>query len=434
MNPMKNATSSKILTPVIALLLAITLFSCKEKPVISLADRLATLPGAKITKIECDSGYKECYEIMIPQPIDHHQPEGLTFLQRIYLSHADSTQPMVLVTEGYDANRNYTTELARFFHGNQIIVEHRYFGKSVPDSMDWRYLDTWQAASDHHRIISLFKEVYPGKWIATGVSKGGQTTMYQRFYYPKDVDISVPYVAPLNFSIEDPRIYEFLKTTGTEECRARIRAFQDLLLDNRNLFYPTFLFEAKTRNLTFTRVGPEAAYEYCVLEYPFAFWQYGRYPCEAIPMDLSDTTEVFNHFNRVSFPFWFSDQGIKSLEPFFYQAMTEIGYYGYDLKTFEGRLKYVTDPTFRFSAPRGVDLTYHPEVMKKVDHFIKTRAHHFIFLYGETDTWSATAAQFEERKDMLRIVKKGGSHNTRIGNLPPDQKELVMTTLTRWLK
>ena len=32
--------------------------------------------------------------------------------------------------------------------------------------------------------------------LATGISKGGQATMFYRSYFPDDVDISVPYVAP----------------------------------------------------------------------------------------------------------------------------------------------------------------------------------------------------------------------------------------------
>ena len=78
------------------------------------------------------------------------------------------------------------------------------------------------AAADHHRIVEVLKLIYPGKWIGTGISKGGQTAMFHRYFYPEDVDISVPYVAPLNFSTEDQRFIHFLTLWVREDCRARI--------------------------------------------------------------------------------------------------------------------------------------------------------------------------------------------------------------------
>ena len=54
-----------------------------------------------------------------------------------------------------------------------------------------------------------------------GISKGGQTTIFHRYFYPADVDISVPYVAPLNLEYVDPRLDKFLNRvlirSGREE-------------------------------------------------------------------------------------------------------------------------------------------------------------------------------------------------------------------------
>ena len=69
--------------------------------------------------------------------------------------------------------------------------------------------------------------MYKGKWIATGISKGGQTTMFYRCFFPDDVDISVPYVAPLNRSVEDGRHEDFLQNkVSTKENRQRVLDFQ----------------------------------------------------------------------------------------------------------------------------------------------------------------------------------------------------------------
>ncbi|MDX2413813.1 MAG: hypothetical protein QNK33_01360, partial [Bacteroidales bacterium] len=131
-----------------------------------------------------------------------------------------------------------------------------------------------------------------------------------------------------------------------------------------------------------------------------------------------------------------SDSGIEGLEPFFYQALTEIGYYGYNFKKFGDLLKYVEDsdlPDFAFSAPQSVELQYDYELMKEVDKYVRD-ADNFLYIYGMQDTWSATAVQLSGKSNSLKILKKGGDHITRINNLPQDQKELVLNTLDEWLK
>lgn len=377
------------------LFLSLALVSCKTR-VITLEERLTTLDIESIDTLKADTSlFTEAYEIHLIQPVDHNNPEGPKFSQRVYLSYAGADRPVVVVTEGYTAGRNYKTELAEYLNSNQIIIEHRYFGKSVPEDPDWKYMNTFQSASDHHRIIELFKDVFRDKWITTGISKGGQTVMFHSYYYPDDADIRVPYVAPLNFGPEDPRIYNFLDTVGSDYCRERIYGIQKHILKNREVYYPMMVEKAEQEGMTFERVGgPERAFEYTVLEYDFAYWQWGRTPCEDIILE-GTPEEIFSQFFRISGIDYFSDKGIKRFEPFFYQALTEIGYYGYQFEKFGDLLLYVADsdkPDFSFSAPEGEELIYDYEFGKKVDEYVRD-ADNFIFIYGMQDTWSATGAE-----------------------------------------
>ena len=83
------------------------------------------------------------------------------------------------------------------FKTNMIEVEHRYFGESIPfmqddstitdETLNWDYMTARNEAADLHRVNQLFKKIYEGKWIATGISKGGQTAMLYRTFYPDDV-------------------------------------------------------------------------------------------------------------------------------------------------------------------------------------------------------------------------------------------------------
>ncbi len=414
-------------------LLYVLLFgSCKSR-ILSLQERLDTLPGSEVLALEGDSMFVASYKIILEQPLDHNDPQSATFPQKIYISHVDSTLPVVLVTEGYNARGNRPTEITRLLNCNQIIVEHRYFGESVPDSVDWQYLTIEQAANDHHRIVELFKRVYPGEWITTGISKGGQTVMYHSYFFPEDVDVRIPYVAPLNFSEEDTRIYEFLNTVGTEDCRQKIHDFQEIILKDRDIYFPMYSDYCSSNGLTFTRISEEEAYEYSVLEYSFSFWQWG-WNCDEIPGSDSSDSILFDHFSRVSGFDYFSDIGIATYEPFFYQALTEIGYYGYDFSEFEGLLQSVINPIFTFAAPQNTELVYNYDLMQDVDCYIRNTACNFIFIYGETDTWSATAAELTGATNSVKIVKPGGSHVTRIRNLPEEQKEMVISTLENWLE
>lgn len=413
---------------------AILTTGCSDKTM-TLEECLASLPADTLFRINADSSFSEAWEIRLRQPVDHRNPDGPQFTQQIFLYYAGADRPVVVETEGYGA-RGGRNELSSILHANLIRIEHRYFEESTPDSVDWKYLTTWQAATDHHRIIELFKPVFSGRWSTTGISKGGQTVMFHRYYYPDDVDVSVPYVAPLNFGPEDPRMEPFLENVGTAECRDRIFRFQKLALEKFDLLYPMFLEMADRRGWTFTRVGgPESAYEMTVLEYEFAFWQWGSVPCDSIPLEGTDE-KIFRHLAAVGDPRYFADQGLAYFEPFFYQAMTEIGYYGYDFDKFGDLIRHARNgekPEFLFSAPSGPEYVYDYEFGKKVSEFIKHDAENFIFLYGENDPWSATAADPGNNKKCIKIVNKGGAHGTRISILPEEQKELVMKKLQEWM-
>jgi hypothetical protein len=400
---------------------------------ISVFDLLRQIPGAEVHEIAADSMFRTAWEVMLPQPLDHKHPWKGTFKQRLWISYRDSLSPVVMITEGYSAGRNYVSELARLTGANQIIVEHRYFGKSVPDTLDWRYLTIQQAAADHHHIFELFKKAWPGKWISTGISKGGQTTMYFKYFYPEDADICVPYVGPLNFAVVDPRIFTFLDTVGSDACRQRIRAFQMRLLRERKEFFPLFEERSREMGYTWTRCGGDsAAWEYAVMEFPFAFWQWGL-RCEEIPGTEATAEEMFAFMKKASIFNYFSDAGIRYFEPFFYQAMTQLGYYGYRPSLYRGQIRHVKDTTFRFAAPQHVRLKYDDRIMHEVDRFLQDKGDRFIYIYGGTDTWSATAVRLHGRANALQIFKPGGSHGTRINNLPPAQREAVIRKLQEWL-
>jgi hypothetical protein len=396
---------------------------------------LEQIEAKEIRLLKSESNYDSIVEFLFEQPLDHRNPGGTVFKQRIYLSHFDPDRPVVLVTEGYDANYYYTSELAAALRCNQVMVEHRYFGRSRPDSLQWEYLDTWQAASDYHRIIEAFKALYPGQWIATGISKGGQTVMYHSYYYPDDVDVRVPYVAPLNFGVEDKRIYAFLDQVGSTRDRRKVKQFQKTALKYQERYLPAFSEFSEKMGYTYEIAGGlEKAFEYCVLEYSFAFWQWGYVPAGKIPGRGARPMEFVEHMNRVAGFDYFSDEAILEQRPFFYQALTEMGYYGYDLREFEKYIRHVTNPVFTFTLPAEIEITFDSTLSADVERYLSREAERFIYIYGENDTWSATAVAGTGDTESKIFYKEGGSHRTRINNMPAEQKKEVFDTLNQYLR
>ena len=385
-----------------------------------------------IQKIDVDSNFTEAYEMNVLQPVDHNNPAGDKFKQRIYFAYKNDKAPVVFDTEGYDAERLFSMELTKILNANQIIVEHRYFGKSVPSNKQWKYLNIKQAAADHHAIVEIFKRILKGKWISTGISKGGQTTLFFKRFYPNDVDAAVPYVAPVNLAQEDPRIYMFLNSVGTEECRNKIKQFQRAFLTKREEILPLLLMDVEKNNIRLA-FDPEFTLEYMTLEYSFAFWQWGASKCDEIPSPDASAEELYNHMRKSNPIYFFTEQAIEDFGAFYVQAYNEIGYYGYDLSPFKDLLTEIKDGSNIMLVPKDAKIHYDCEVMQDINTWLQKHGDKILYIYGGNDTWSATSIQLTGECDAVKMVKKGGSHATRIKNFDGKQKEQIYSTLERWL-
>jgi hypothetical protein len=282
---------------VLSLVLCTALSNAQDE---SLLRRLKALPDVmEVIPMKTDTMFRTGYELRVREPLDHANPAGTSFLQSVYVAHVDEARPVLFETEGYSVRGGgRPRELASILRCNQVVVEHRFFGKSAPDSLEWRFLTTKQAADDHHHIATLLKTIYKGKWVSSGASKGGQTALFYRYYYPSDVDASVAYVAPVNLSQEDPRIIKFLRTVGTPQERDRIREFQFACLKRENEILPLMDSLAVRKELSFS-IGQAMAYEYSVLEFPCAFWQYGSVVSSIPPSDAPPDTMLY-YLDRVA--------------------------------------------------------------------------------------------------------------------------------------
>lgn len=408
----------------------------------ALMRQLCSLPNvSQVQRLDTDK-FQEKYVLKFRQFVDGDNADKGTFDERIFVGFKGYDRPTVLVTEGYFAHygerQNYTEELCEMFQANVVLCEYRYFGESVPVPTNWDYMTVDNSLRDYHRVRQTFGQLFTGKWISTGISKGGQTTMFYRATYPDDVDVSVSYVAPLNKAVEDGRHEKFLdKKVGTKEERKAILNAQQELMKRKPQLMPLFDDYCREKGYQFYLANADI-YDYCVLELPFALWQWGT-PVSSIPMEAASDSLWFGYLMETAEPDYFSYP--SKFMPFDVQAARELGYYGYSLKAIKkwasvkntkGYLKALMLP----DSLRHYD--FDPTLYRRTVKFLKQADPRHIFIYGEIDPWSASGVctwlDCKKKKNMRIYVQPRGSHRARIGNMPEDMKRDITDRLTEWLK
>lgn len=396
---------------------------------------LFELPDVIFKKIDTPKGFESAYQLKIKQPIDHKDESKGHFYQRVYLSHKGFDAPTALITNGYGRPSNRITEVAKLTGANQINVEHRYFLESCPDTLDYDYLNFEQVTADLHNITTLFKNLYDGKWISTGISKGGTTTIFYRYFYPDDVDVSIPYVAPVNHSAEDKRIYEFLDNIGTRQCRQYVYKYQVRMLEEQEEIKSYLKWFAKGQGLGFNYLNLDQAYEYAILEYPFSLWQWGT-DCNKVPGPSAPLDTIMQHFVDVVGLGFYSDASMKDFASHYYQSAEEMGYYGFDIEKFKPFLKHINteeNPSAIFT-PEKMDVKFDGTLTNKVYEWTQETDLPFIYINGANDTWSATAVPEVKKSQSLWFFMNDKSHgDARIKNMTGQNKTLLAKSLGQWL-
>ncbi len=391
---------------------------------------LQAIPGLTIMG-ETSSGDRRIFRLTYVQPVDHHDPGGPTFTQRLTLQHRGYDVPVVLYTHGYlmDPSSTGRYEPTTIVNGNQLEVEHRFFGASNPSPRDWSKLDIWQAANDHHRVVQAFKHLYPGGWLNTGHSKDGMAAVYHRRFFPDDVDGTVAYVAPLSLAGPDARYVSFVEMLGTDDCRMKLREFQIEVLGDRREAMLELMDEM--RNVTFDILGPEMALEHVVLELPFGMWQYGTASlCSAIPPASETNQNLWSFLDGVGDVAAYGDTQLQRYAGYYYQALDQLGWPQINEAHVADLLEHPgTDGPAPYS-PAPAD--YDPAVMADIDTWVRTEGRTLLFLYGGNDPWTAAAFELGAAEDSFKHIVPAGNHGAKITNLPEPERTMARETLRRW--
>jgi hypothetical protein len=402
-----------------------------------LLPRLLGVPG--LTAAEAHTpvrGYR-FYIMQLAQPVDHEHPNAGQFQLRVTLLYRDPAAPVVLYSSGYDVSlKGRRIELARLLEANQVSIEHRFFGTSQPQPLDFTKLTVAQAAADHHGVVQALRPLMPGPWLSAGGSKGGLAAVLHRRFYPDDVTATVAYVAPLSLGAPDDRYAAFLTTIGDDAaCRASLLELQRVALIQRAALLARLDGYARDQHLSFTRLGPDMALEHAVLELPFDFWQFGGADssCAAVPGPSASADRIFQYLADVADFHNVSDAGIAARAPYFYQAQAQLGYPRYGEQGLQDLLRHPGTDLPATYLPAGTHPQFDPQAMADLNAWVQAEGERLLFLYGSTDPWSASEFQLGRAVDSYVFTVDEGNHDSLLNQLDDADRQRVAAILGRWV-
>ncbi|MCT9143138.1 S28 family serine protease [Streptomyces violarus] len=402
-----------------------------------IADILRALPGLRLIEERQDAepGYRH-FVLGLRQPVDHTDPAAGTFEQRLTLLHTAADRPTVLFSTGYHALLTpRRTEPATLLGANQLQVEHRYFGTSRPAGSGYAHLTIRQAADDHHRVVRLFRRVYPGAWLSTGSSKGGMTSVYHRRFHPGDVDGTVVYSAPNNVDDrEDSACLRFLETVGSAPDREAVKAAQRRMLLHRAELVARYEAWASATGDTFRIIGSaDKAFEIAVLRVLFMFWQRAT-PADtgAIPGPEATTDELYTWLDHWAGLSLYADTTAGRFIPYWYQIGTQLGYGEVPTAHVADLLRHPDGIAARNFVPRDIPMAFDTTAMPDIDRWVRRRGSRMLFVNGAQDP--AVAEHFRPGGADSRLLwVPGGNHSVDIANLSPTDRASAEDALSRWV-
>lgn len=403
---------------------------------------------SNVTSID-SSAFKEYYQINVPQLINHEDPNSAVFSQQILLGIVEAAAPTVMQTEGYAIPKNYNdphfkTELTTLLNANQILVEHRFFGESIPNPNSKEFLTYEQAAQDHHQIREKLKTILTGKWLSTGVSKSGDAALAYRFFYPRDVNATVVYGISLTTHQEEPGIEKFITEKMKTADGQKIQQIQLYLLQNKKKFLPVFKKIMAFNNKDISGWDAEVLYDYNVLDLQNSFWQYYKsYDDLVVEINFIVDEELKREGFKLDIPmdkiedrmiFFATFMGMgstdKKMKSHYYQAFSQGGYYGYDETPFRKYLKLKDYPLSLFA---GEPTTFKKEFREAEKKWTETEMEKVIFINGSNDPWAVARIVPNPEKDNLQIIVNDANHTLKIKDLPAEDYQSVMKKLNKWM-
>ena len=319
------------------------------------------------------------------------------------------------------------------YRANALWIEHRYQGESVPAvaEWDWTALTIKNGAADMHAIVEGFRTHYGENFVSTGASKGGITSTYHHYLYPKDLDGAIPYVAPASRSPIDAAYQQYMLDT-LPACGQTLRNAQVAALTTRRAMM--------LQKLSETQPGFEVlTLENITASIDWAFWQYyGTQYCGYVPTAASTDTAFFNFFYQFSG----LGQFAPAVEPemtygaLYYEWLTEQGFalqIGPHVKphVVEPEILATMEDRFHAMLPSVLLPAYDGTVTHAVRAWARDSAENLLMIYGQYDPWSGGAMDAPTKPTSARFFVPAATHGAELMKLIPSERTAALAHATR---
>lgn len=413
--------------------------TCDES---TLATTLAELPGvSSASETACGdyvAGPARCFAITMQQPIDHAAPDGASFPQRLFLVHRGCDRPTLVADWGYSNDVFFDIELSLLYGSNDLWIEHRYQGASLPlpAEWDWSGLTIENGAGDMHQVIQSFRQLYAGRWVSTGASKGGITATYHSYFFPDDLDGAIPYVAPASRARIDPAYQDFLDESLPAGCGDRVRDVQVAALTTRR----SMMLDRLT---PYTGPGGEAeGLELLTNGLDWGFWQaWGASYCSQVPRATATDGRFWKFyldFSYLAYGALAADDEQKSYGALYYEWLTE---QGFALQVNarvaplleEPAAKKTMEDDFREMFPTVTLPAYDGSVTAAVRDWVRDEAQDMLLIYGQYDPWSGGAMEAPVQASSARFTVPAATHGgAQLSALGEEDRAAALAIATRF--
>ena len=398
----------------------------------------------------------QAYYFNYIQPVDHSDPSKGTFKQQVVVSFVAKDAHTILHTQGYslvgdwDKNHNRMDSIraphflwalstdygAKGFDLNCVQVEYRYHGFSLPqgDNDRFNYLSAWQQSQDLHAIVTDLKKALftgDGKWLSTGVSKNGVTTaqyaFYDEMYGWNDIDVYVPFVAPITPQEWDLRVGTYMLTESSKDVQADLKkAYEKLVNDQEIAEATTAAYITKYEQRNSTKVPSDSMFLYTlggVMDNLFKVQSYGDIATwkKFIPNEKSKTEDYVTFFmldddDARIYRKTLGARGPRGplawrRDPFQVQIGIDQGNMSDDYTWYlEGKLLSDSDKAYfkniMEEAKKSKTIDLQVELLKNLE----TTNKKLIFVYGENDPWTGAAIPDPTNPNVKKYLVPNGTH------------------------
>ncbi len=337
-------------------------------------------------------------------------------------------------------------------------MEYRYHGFSLPEgeTNSFKYLSAEQQSKDLHAIVTDLKKALitgSGKWLSTGVSKNGMTTAQYAYYDElnnwNDIDVYVPFVAPIPPQEADLRIGTYMLTKSSKAVLADLEKAYRRLVDDKAIADATIKAYIEKYKLE----GEDASGITCstvaaaAIDNLFTVQSYGDIDTwkKFIPTENSTPEEYATFFmlddndDRIYRKNNSRRAAAERQDPFTVQIGIDQGNLGYDFTwLLDGKLLSDAEKTSLKKQMEDSKNSKTIDLQVKLLENLKTTKKHLIFVYGENDPWTGAAIPDPTNPNVKKHTVPNGTHTDKFKQYAwyPGGKEVadqILADIKAWM-